>query len=304
MKVLLSGASGLIGRQLAAYLAARGDTVEGLSRKPGRLEGLSGLSGGHAWSPREAPLPSASLEGVDALVHLAGESVQGRWTKAKRASIRASRVEGTRNLVAGLAASEKKPQVLICASAVGVYGDRGDEPLDEGSPLGSTSDFLASVCHEWEAEAERATELGIRVVYLRTGLVLAREGGALAEMLTPFKLGLGGRLGSGTQWWSWIHVGDLLRLIAFALDEPTLRGPLNATAPTPVRQADFAKALGKALGRPTFLPAPAFALRAALGGFSVEILSSKQVFPRAAEAAGFSFDHPQLASALEDLLSQ
>jgi len=296
--VLISGASGLVGGHLAQALSARGDRAQGYSRSPSRLG--APISAGFAWDPQQGPPPPESFQDADAIVHLAGETVQGRWTAAKKARIRDSRVVGTRNLVAGIERAERRPKTLICASAIGYYGDRGEQGLTEQDPPGD--DFLAEVCRGWEREAQAAEELGVRVVRLRIGLVLAREGGALKEMLLPAKLGAGGPLGGGKQWWSWIHHRDLIRLMLWAIDEEGVAGPLNATAPNPVRQREFADLLGAQLGRPSFLPAPSFALKLALGEFSTELLSSKRVLPAAAQAAGFRFDFPTLRAALRDLL--
>lgn len=296
--VLISGASGLVGAHLARALADRGDRPQGYSRNPSRLS--APIEQGFAWEPERGAPPAASFAQADAVVHLAGETVQGRWTAAKKARIKDSRVVGTRNLVAGLASAERRPKVLICASAIGYYGDRGEQALTELDPPGD--DFLAEVCQGWEREAQAAEELGVRVVRLRLGLVLAREGGALKEMLLPAKLGAGGPLGGGKQWWSWIHQRDLCRMILWAIDHEEVSGPLNATAPNPVRQREFADQLGALLGRPSFLPAPRFALQLVLGEFSTELLSSKRVLPAAAQAAGFRFDFPDLRAALRDLL--
>ncbi|MGE0709760.1 MAG: TIGR01777 family oxidoreductase [Planctomycetota bacterium] len=297
MRVLVTGATGLIGSQLVAALTARGDEVSATSRRPERLQGP--FVARHAWDPLGGPADAALFEGVDAVVHLAGEPVNGRWTAAKKRAIEVSRVEGTRRLVAGMRAGKEAPQTFVCASAIGYYGDRGDEELHEGSAPGD--DFLAGVCRGWEAAALEADPLGVRVVRLRTGLVLAREGGALAEMLLPAKLGVSGPLGGGRQWWSWIHIQDQVRLLLWALDGE-VEGALNAVSPEPVRQRDFAAALGRALGRPSFLPAPAFAIRAALGGFAAEILSSHRVLPARALELGFEFEHPELEPALRNLL--
>jgi hypothetical protein len=242
-----------------------------------------------------------AFESVDAVVHLAGETVVGRWTETKRQAIRDSRVIGTRNLVTGLGKLAKKPTILVAASAVGFYGDRGDEELTESSASGD--DFLSDVCRQWEAEAAKAAELGIPVAHVRIGVVLAQGGGALDAMLTPFKLGAGGPLGSGRQWWSWIHRDDLCGLIRHLIDRKQA-GVLNGTAPSPLRQKDFAKVLGGVLRRPSFMPAPAFALKIVLGGFATELLSSKRVLPEATRAAGFQYQFSELEPALRQALGR
>jgi uncharacterized protein (TIGR01777 family) len=236
--------------------------------------------------------------------NLAGDPVaSGRWTAAKKARIRDSRVLGTRNLVAALAKLEQRPRVLVSASAVGYYGDRGDETLDEQSPPGS--DFLAEVCAAWEREAAVARELGIRVVPIRIGVVLGRGGGALAKMLLPFRLGVGSPLGSGNQYMPWIHLDDLVDLMLFAADRETVVGPLNGTAPHPATNRQFTYALGRAVGRPTFLPAvPGVALKLLAGEFAEVLLASQRAMPQAALAAGYAFRYPALEAALQAILSQ
>jgi uncharacterized protein (TIGR01777 family) len=247
-------------------------------------------------------LEPAAFEGVDRVVHLAGETVAGRWTKKKKKAILESRVEGTRSLVESMAVlpSSERPKVLVSVSAVGFYGDRGDEELTEDSVAGSG--FLTEVCQAWEGEAIRAEELGIRVVRARMGLVLANEAGALVEMLQTARWGIAGALGGGKQWWSWIHVDDAVCLLARLLADDAFAGPVNVTSPGPVTQGAFARALGKVLGRPSFLPAPAWVLRAALGEFSTEILASKRVLPARALEAGFDHRFKILDDALGDLL--
>ena len=249
--VAITGASGLVGAALAGSLSADGVRVVRLVRRepgPGADE--------VRWSPSEGFVDAEALEGVDAVVHLAGESLaSGRWTEARKALIRDSRVEGTRTLVDAITRMRRKPRVLVSASAIGYYGaHRGETLLTEGSPPGD--DFLARVCVTWEAAAAPAREAGVRTVLLRTGLVLSAKGGALAKMRTPFKLGAGGVIGPGDQWVSWIALGDLVRIIRFALDREGLAGPINAVAPTPVTNQAFTKALGRALGRPTLIPLP------------------------------------------------
>lgn len=301
MRIAISGATGLVGRRLCAALAARGDELIVLTRDPSRAHGLPAAAT-RAFS-HEADLDPELLDDADACVHLAGEPVQGRWTEAKKRAIRESRVLGTRALVEALGAARARgrgPQVLVSASAIGWYGERGDDLLAEGEPPGD--DFLAEVCQAWEGEALRAEALGARVARLRLGLVLAPEGGALAEMKLPFSLGLGGPVGSGKQWWSWIHIEDLVALIVRAVDDAAWEGPINACAPAPVRQAAFAKALGAAMHRPAWIPAPRFALKLALGEFSTELLTSKRVVPAQAEEHGFAYRFPELEPALKDLV--
>lgn len=296
MKVVVSGATGLVGGRLLPALCARGHSVSALTRDPERARSeLPREVDALRWDARSAP-PTAALEGADALIHLAGETVVGRWTRSKRAAIRDSRVLGTRTLVSACAALERPP-ALICASAMGYYGERGDAVLDEAASAGEG--FLSEVCQAWEAEARAHAA---REVRLRIGLVLDPRGGALEALLTPYRLALGGRLGSGRQWWSWIHADDLVRLIVWALETPEVAGPLNATAPEPVTQAEFARTLAAALGRPAWLPVPETALRLVLGGFSAELLTSRRVVPQAALDQGFEFEFTRLEGALADLL--
>jgi uncharacterized protein (TIGR01777 family) len=249
---------------------------------------------------RHAP-PAESLREADVIIHLAGEPVAQRWTAEAKRRIRESRVVGTRNLVEALAALPRRPEALICASAIGYYGSRGDEILTESSAPGSG--FLPEVCVAWEKEAQAAEALGIRVVRVRTGLVLAADGGALQRMLPPFRMGVGGRLGSGRQWMSWIHLEDLTGLFQFAV-ESQVRGPLNAVAPHAVTNSDFTRELARALRRPAVFPVPEFALRLLFGEMADVLLASQRVAPAAAEAAGFRFRFPQLAPALEGLLGR
>jgi uncharacterized protein (TIGR01777 family) len=251
-------------------------------------------------------VPSSTVSGFDAVVHLAGESVVGRWTDEKKQAIRESRVQGTRNLAAALAQSEAKPRVLVCASAVGFYGNRGEELLREESPAGQG--FLPEVCRKWEDASRIASEAGIRTVNIRIGLVLSAKGGALASMLTPFKLGLGGRIGSGRQWWSWIHVDDIVGAIHHAIGTGSvaspLRGPVNLVAPNPVRNAEFTKVLASVLGRPAFFPVPEFALRLAFGEMAAGelLLASQRVEPGKLKSSGYTFRFRELRAALENLV--
>jgi uncharacterized protein (TIGR01777 family) len=300
MKILITGATGFIGQQLCRRLAARGDEIVVLSRDPERARAkLPGVAAAFAWSATAGPPPGGAAAGLDAVIHLAGTSVVGRWNAAHRRSIHDSRVDGTRNLVAALAMTPTPPRVMVSASAIGYYGDRGDAPLDEESPPGD--DFLARVCRGWEHEAQQAEGLGTCVVRLRFGIVLGDAGGALDKMLLPAKLGLGGPLGSGRQWWSWVHIEDVLGLIDHGLEQDACM-VLNATSPAPVRQRDFARTLGRTLHRPAFVPAPAFALRLLLGGFANELLGSKRVLPESTLASGYNFRHPDLQPALAGLL--
>jgi uncharacterized protein (TIGR01777 family) len=301
MKVLVSGATGFIGTQLCQHLRTEGCTVWGLSRSRRDAASTSGVDRYIQWQPTTEVLPAAALEGVDAVVHLAGESVAGRWSAAHRKAIEESRVVGTRNLVAGIADAAERPRVLVSSSAIGFYGDRGDEDLTETSDAGQADDFLVQVSQKWEAEARAAEELGVPVVRLRTGIVLGHGGGALKEMLLPAKLGLGGPLGSGRQWWSWIHMNDVVGIVRHALDQ-TDSTVWNNTAPVPVRQKEFAREMGRVLRRPAFAPAPAFALKLVLGGFANELLSSKKVLPTATQASGYEYQYPEIGPALADLL--
>jgi uncharacterized protein (TIGR01777 family) len=294
-RILVSGVSGPIGTALLASFEPQSTHIARLVR--GAAQNAAQVS----WDPLVPVLP-AGLSGFDAVVHLAGESVVGRWTDEKKQAIRESRVQGTRNLAAALAQSEAKPRVLVCASAVGFYGDRGDELLREESPGGQG--FLPEVCREWEAASRIAAEAGIRTVNVRIGLVLSAKGGALGNMLRPFKLGLGGRIGSGRQWWSWIHVDDIVGGIQHAIRTESLSGAVNLVAPNPVRNADFTKVLASVLGRPAFFPVPEFALRLAFGRMAAEelLLASARVEPGKLLASGYTFRFRELRAALEDLV--
>jgi len=252
------------------------------------------------WNPLQELPPLQAFEGCDAVINLAGESIAGRWTAPKKQLIRDSRVLGTKNLVNALAQLSSRPKVLISASAIGYYGDRGEETLTEDAAPGS--DFLAQVCRDWENEALKAESLGMRVVRLRIGLVLGRGGGTLQALLPLFRVGLGGPLGSGRQWWSWIHRDDLCRLIVQILANENVSGPINATAPQPVRQKEFAQVLGRVLRRPAFLPTPAFALKIALGEFADGILASQRALPRRAQEMGYRFQFEELEGALREIL--
>jgi uncharacterized protein (TIGR01777 family) len=296
-RIAITGASGFVGRALAARLEQSGHAVVRLVRGPAHAPGCV------RWQPDTGELDVRALGTVDAVVHLAGENVAGgRWTAARRAAIAASRGPATQLLARSLARLPVPPTTLVSASATGIYGDRGDECLDERSPPGHG--FLAEVAKAWEAGTQPAATAGIRVVHLRIGMVLDQSGGALARMRLPFRLGLGGRLGSGRQWLSWIHRDDLVAAIAFALATASLRGPVLAVAPEPVTNREFTRALGRALHRPAFLPVPAFALRLLLGAMADELLlASQRAVPRALAAAGFRFDHPNLPDALATALA-
>jgi uncharacterized protein (TIGR01777 family) len=297
MKIAITGASGFIGRRLMKLLAARGHRLHVLSRHAGtNLPAGVQLS---VWDPLLGPAPEDALLDADAVLHLAGEPVAQRWTAAAKQRIRDSRVVGTSHLVAALADCSPRPATLVCASAIGYYGSRGDELLSEDSAPGTG--FLADVCVGWEREAAKAEALGMRVTRIRTGVVLDPRGGALKPMLAPFRFGLGGPLGGGRQWMSWIHASDLAEMFRFALENPA-PPVLNGVAPGSVTNAEFTRALATALHRPAFLPVPKLALRMLFGEMADMLLSSQRVAPVAAEAAGFQFQHPQLAEALGDLL--
>jgi len=298
-RLLVSGASGPIGTALLSSLEGQNAQVVRMVR--GRASNAAQVS----WDPL-APVAAAAVSGFDAVVHLAGESVVGRWTDEKKKAIRDSRVLGTRNLAAALARSEAKPRVFVCASAVGFYGDRGEEVLREESPAGQG--FLPEVCREWEDASRIAAEAGIRTVNIRIGLVLTAKGGALGNMLNPFKLGLGGRIGSGRQWWSWIHVDDIVGGIRHAMGTASVvgsvNGPVNLVAPNPVRNAEFTKVLASVLRRPAFFPVPEFALRLAFGKMAAAelLLASQRVEPEKLRASGYTFRFRELRAALGNLV--
>ncbi|HYL35568.1 MAG TPA: TIGR01777 family oxidoreductase [Bryobacteraceae bacterium] len=298
MNVTLTGASGFLGHLVVEKLLAAGHQVQALGRK--RAANIPAQVAFSQWDALAEP-PAASLAGAGAVIHLAGEPVAQRWTPAAKARIRSSRVDSTRRIVDALSKEPQRPRVLVCASAIGFYGPRGDEALTETSAP-SGSDFLARLAIEWEGAAGLAEALGIRVVQLRLGVVLGR-GGALAKMLPPFRFGAGGRLGSGRQWMSWIHIQDAVRLVLFAMENASLRGPVNATAPNPVTNAEFTRQLASALHRPALFPVPGFALRLLLGEMSQILLTGQRVLPKAAEAAGFEFQYPELRTALASILS-
>jgi uncharacterized protein (TIGR01777 family) len=293
MRVTVTGASGLIGKRLVERLRARGDDVTTLSRSPSS-------PGAVAWRPEDEPAPAGALAGRDGVVHLASENVGQRWSDDVKRRIRSSRELGTRNLVAGIDAADPRPRVLVSSSAVGYYGPHGDEPLDEQTAPGS--DFLAEVCVIWEREALRAAELGVRVVTLRTGIVLDQGGGALAKMLPFFKLGVGGPVAGGDQYMPWIHVDDVVGLYLAALDGEAWDGPVNASAPEPVTNRTFSKALGRALHRPALAPVPGLAVRTLYGEMAEIVTKGQRVVPRRAQELGYVFEHPDLDEALRSAL--
>jgi uncharacterized protein (TIGR01777 family) len=295
MNITLTGATGFIGSHLVKALLARGHQLTILSRTARPGENPRYLE----WDARYLP-PAEALH-AGAVIHLAGESVAQRWTAEAKQRIRSSRIDATRMLVNGFAQAPNKPEVLISASAIGIYGPRGDEILTESSPVGSG--FLEDLSAAWEMEAQRAAELGIRVVNPRFGIVLGRDGGALEKMLPPFKAGAGGRLGSGEQWMSWIHVDDAVGLLLFALEHGTVNGPMNFTAPCPRKNADFTRDLGGVLKRPAVIPAPMFALKLLFGEMASVLVASQRVVPQTATKAGYDFRYPKLRPALEQILS-
>jgi uncharacterized protein (TIGR01777 family) len=295
-RILVSGVSGPIGAALVPSLTASGCNVTRLVR--GAVTG----DGQVTWDPAQ-PLRPESVSGFEAVIHLAGETIVGRWTSAKKKHILNTRVQGTRTLSEALAKAPQRPRVLISASAIGYYGDRGDELLREESPSGKG--FLPEVCRQWEAAAEPAADAGIRTVHPRFGLVLSPDGGALQKMLLPFRLGLGGKIGSGRQWWSWIDVQDLVGALQHILKSDFLSGPVNVVAPNPVTNAGFTKTLAAVLSRPAIFPMPGFAARLAFGQMADELLlASQRVEPAKLLRSGYAFKHSELKKALEDILKR
>lgn len=294
MRATVTGASGSIGSLLVDRLRARGDEVTVLSRSADK---------GVRWDPAAGPAPAAALSGRDAVVHLAGEDVAQRWNAESKRRIHDSRETGTRNLVAGIAAlgEAERPRVLVSGSASGYYGPHGDEQVDESAPAGD--DFLAQVCTAWEREADTASGLGLRVVRIRTGIVLDKEGGALAKMLPPFKLGVGGPVAGGRQWMPWIHRDDEVGILIAALDGATWSGPVNACAPNPVTNREFSKALGRTLHRPAFTPVPALAIKALYGEMAQIVTTGVRMVPTRASELGYAFEHPELDEALRSALA-
>jgi uncharacterized protein (TIGR01777 family) len=301
MKVIVAGGTGFLGRPLTQLLAARGDEVVVLSRRTDAPGGVRTV----AWEPDGSTGPwAAEIDGAQAVVNLAGESIAGhRWSAAHKQRILDSRIRATRSLVAAMTRALQPPAVFVSGSAVGYYGARGDEIVTEDTAPGP--DFLARVCVQWEAEAMRAAGPRTRVVRIRTGLVLERDDGALPQMLPPFKFGVGGPVGSGRQYWPWIHRVDWIELVRWTLDTGTVTGPLNATAPQPVTNAEFARALGRAMHRPALVPAPAFALRLLLGEMADPLLlTGRRVVPAKAQLLGFTFKYPDLDAALAALFAE
>jgi uncharacterized protein (TIGR01777 family) len=295
-RILVSGASGPIGAALLPSLQARGCAVSRLVR------GAATSADQIVWNPA-LPLSADSVSGFDAVIHLAGESIVGRWTEAKKRRILDSRSQGTGHLSEAVAKAGRSPQVFISASAVGYYGNRGDEILREDSPSGEG--FAAAICRQWEAATQTSTAAGIRTVQMRLGVVMSANGGALQKMLLPFGLGLGGCLGNGRQWWSWVSVDDVVGAIHHVLNNDSLEGPVNTVAPVPVTNAEFTRTLAGVLKRPAFVPMPAFAVRLVFGEMGDELfLASERVEPAKLSASGYRFKHPELRAALEQILKR
>lgn len=303
MRVTITGATGLIGPAVIAELRRRGPVeITALSRDPGHAAAALGAEVEVArWSALEEPAPAHALAGRDAIVHLAGEPVAQRWSARAKRAISDSRVIGTRNLVQGLSEAQPRPPVLVSSSAIGIYGARHEEPLDEEAALGYG--FLAETCIAWEQEAQRASELGVRVVNMRTGVVLDAHGGALAKMLPPFRMGIGGPVAGGHQYVSWIHLDDLAAMFAAAIDDQSWSGPVNATAPEPVTNRELSRELGRALHRPAVLPVPAAALQLLYGEMAEIVTTGQRVLPAKALVHGYRFRHPHLPDALRAALA-
>jgi hypothetical protein len=294
LRILISGASGPVGAALVPFLKTQGHTVTRLVRTSARGQDQI------LWDPAR-PLSPDSVSGFDAVIHLAGESIVGRWTGGKKQRILDSRTQGTSHLAEAAAKAAQRPRVFISASAVGYYGDRGDEILRENSPSGGG--FAAEICRQWEAATQLAANAGIRTAQVRLGVVMSADGGALPKMLPPFRLGLGGRLGSGRQWWSWVAVQDVVGAMDHVLNHDELQGPVNTVAPNPVSNAEFTTTLASVLKRPAIFPMPAFAVRLIFGQMGTELfLASQRVEPAKLAASGYQFQHPDLKNALQEIL--
>jgi uncharacterized protein len=302
MRVLVTGASGLLGSAMCDALLARGDEVVGLTRNPDRARPKNPTVSWHAWSPTTERPPDAALDGIDAVVNLIGEEINQRLTDQAKVRIRESRVLGTRNLLQGIKASSTEPSVFVGQSAIGYYGDRGAQVIDEESAAGEPG-FITEVVSDWEAAEKQAEDAVDRVVIFRTGLVLTKDGGLLKQLLLPFKLGVGGPIAGGDQFMSWIHIEDVVGLFIWALDDHRVWGVINGTAPDPVTNRDFSKALGRALGRPAFTPVPKFAVAALRGGELADaVAGGARVVPRRALDLGYEFRHRDLDEALRSAL--
>jgi uncharacterized protein (TIGR01777 family) len=301
MRVAITGATGLIGTRLVAALRARGDEVTVFSREAERAGQQLGVNA-VAWDPALGPAPPEALSLVDAVISLAGEPIAQRWSEAVKERIRSSRVTGTSNLVAGIADAEPRPAVLVSSSAAGYYGDRGGDLLPESATPGD--DFLAELCVAWEEAADRAAQLGLRVVKIRTGVVLDRGGGALAKMLPPFKAFVGGPVAGGRQYMAWISLDDLVGLYVAALSSDAWSGPVNGCAPSPVTNADFSHALGRALHRPAVMPVPGFALRLLFGEMATVVAGGQRMVPARALSLGYEFRHPRIEDGLRAALGR
>jgi uncharacterized protein len=299
-RVTVTGATGRIGTRLVGALRERGDDVTVLSRDPVKARAALDADA-VAWQPEQEPAPTEALAGRDGVLHLAGEDIAQRWTADVKRRLQSSRELGTRNLVAGLRTADPRPRVLVSASGVDFYGAHGAETVTEDTPPGSG--FLAEVCAAWEREAAAAEELGVRVVRLRCGVVLMKDGGALAKMLPFFRLGIGGPVAGGRQYLPWIHVDDVVAFYLAALDDAAWTGPVNATAAEPPTNKEFSRALGRALRRPAFMPVPGFALRVLYGEMAEIVLAGKRAVPERAQALGFSYAHPDLDEALRSALA-
>jgi uncharacterized protein (TIGR01777 family) len=302
--IAITGATGLVGTALAASCARDGIKVSALVRDTARAAVRLPSATLHAWDATKGPPPEAAFEGVDVVVNLVGEPLSiGRWSEARKKRLRDSRVVGTRALVDALRGLQRRPRLLVSASGAGYYGDQGDRILTEASEVGQG--FLADLARDWEGEAKKAADIGLRVVLLRSGVVLSRDGGILRKILPAFRLGVGGKIGSGAQWFPWIHIADEVGLIRHVMAHEAVTGPLNAVAPEPVTNAEFTRTLGEALGRPTVMKAPAFALRFAFREMADDVLlASQRVMPVRTLESGFAFRHPLLREALDQALAK